>query len=123
MKNIRKKLQEKWEKKRQRIKSNLNKGQYPRLVVFRSNKNIYAQIIDDNEGKTILSASSIDKELIKEINKAKSKIERGVIVGESIGKSAKKQNISKVVFDRNGYKYHGRIEALANAVRKSGIEF
>ena len=57
------------------------------------------------------------------INKAKSKIERGIIVGDSIGKSAKKQNISKVVFDRNGYKYHWRIQALANAVRKAGIEF
>ena len=123
MKNTSKKIREKWEKKRQRIKSKLKRGGYPRLVVFRSNKNIYAQIIDDSKGKTITSASSIDKDLIKDINNAKSKIERGIIVGNSIGKSAKKQNISKVVFDRNGYKYHGRIQALANAVRKAGIEF
>ena len=123
MKNTRKKMQEKWEKKRQRIKSKLKRGEYPRLVIFRSNKNIYAQIVDDNKGKTITSASSIDKDLIKEINKAKSKIERGIIVGDSIGKSAKKQKIAKVIFDRNGYKYHGRIQALANAVRKAGVEF
>ncbi len=123
MKNTSKKIREKWVKKRQRIKSKLKRGEYPRLVIFRSNKNIYAQIIDDNKGKTITSASSIDKDLIKNIKKAKSKIERGILVGDSIGKSAKKHNISKVVFDRNGYKYHGRIQALANAVRKAGIEF
>ena len=68
MKNTSKKIREKWEKKRQRIKSKLKRGGYPRLVVFRSNKNIYAQIIDDSKGKTITSASSIDKDLVKNIS-------------------------------------------------------
>jgi len=110
-------------KKRNRIKLSLKKGMYPRLVVFRSNKNIFAQLIDDNSNNTILSSSSIDKDLNKEITKSKTKIEKSIIVGKKIGQLAKKEKIDKIIFDRNGYKYHGRIKALADAVREMGIKF
>ena len=92
----------------------------PRLNVFRSNSNIFAQIIDDTKGVTLVSASSIDKEL---------KLENGgnVIaakkVGELIAKRAKKAKIKNVVFDRGGYLYHGRVKALAEAARENGLEF
>ena len=92
----------------------------PRLNVFRSNSNIFAQIIDDTKGITLVSASSIDKEL---------KLENGgnVIaakkVGELIAKRAKKAKIKNVVFDRGGYLYHGRVKALAEAARENGLEF
>lgn len=118
-----KNIQQKWDRKKKRIKSSLKKGQHPRLVVFRSNKNIYVQIVDDIEGKTLASASSVDKNLNSEIQKAKSKLDKGIIVGKMIGEIAGKQNITKVIFDRNGYKYHGRIKALAEAVRETGIQF
>ena len=92
----------------------------PRLNVFRSNKNIFAQIIDDEKGVTLVSASSIDKEL-KLTNGGN--LEAATKVGELIAKRAKKAKISKVVFDRGGYLYHGRVEALANAARENGLEF
>ena len=110
-------------KKRNRVKLSLNKGVYPRLVVNRSNKNIFAQLIDDNINKTIISASSIDKDLIEKINKVKSKLEKGIIVGNKIGKLAIKDKIDKIIFDRNGYKYHGRVKALADAIRETGVKF
>ena len=92
----------------------------PRLNVFRSNNNIFAQIIDDEKAVTLVSASSIDKEL---------KIENGgnteaaTKVGELIAKRAKKAKIEKVTFDRGGYLYHGRVKALAEAARANGLEF
>ena len=92
----------------------------PRLNVFRSNSNIFAQIIDDSEGKTLVSASSIDKEL-KLTNGGN--IEAAAKVGELIAKRAKKAKITKVVFDRGGYLYHGRVQALAEAARENGLEF
>jgi len=92
----------------------------PRLNVFRSNSNIFAQIIDDSEGKTLVSASSIDKEL-KLTNGGN--IEAAAKVGELIAKRAKKAKITKVVFDRGGYLYHGRVKALAEAARENGLEF
>jgi large subunit ribosomal protein L18 len=92
----------------------------PRLNVFRSNKNIFAQIIDDEKGVTLVSASSIDKEL-KLTNGGN--LEAATKVGELIAKRAKKAKINKVVFDRGGYLYHGRVEALANAARENGLEF
>lgn len=94
----------------------------PRLSVFRSNKFIYAQIIDDARGKTL--ASFTEKELSKEqLAKSKSKEEKASLVGEEIAKLAKKAKITKVVFDRGGYKYHGRVKALAEGARKGGLEF
>ena len=92
----------------------------PRLNVFRSNNNIFAQIIDDEAGVTLVSASSIDKEL-KIANGGN--IEAATKVGELIAKRAKKAKISKVVFDRGGYLYHGRVKALAEAARENGLEF
>ena len=92
----------------------------PRLNVFRSNQNIFAQIIDDTKGTTLVSASSIDKDL-KLANG--SNIEAATKVGELIAKRAKEAKIKKVVFDRGGYLYHGRVKALAEAARANGLEF
>ena len=92
----------------------------PRLNVFRSNNNIFAQIIDDEASKTLVSASSIDKELKLENG---GNIEAAEKVGELLAKRAKKAKISKVVFDRGGYLYHGRVKALADAARENGLEF
>ena len=92
----------------------------PRLNVFRSNANITAQIIDDEKGVTLVSASSIDKELKIENG---GNIEAATKVGELIAKRAKKAKIEKVTFDRGGYLYHGRVKALAEAARANGLEF
>ena len=91
----------------------------PRLCVYRSNTNIYAQIIDDEKGSTLVSASSLDKDL--KLNKLN--IEAAAKVGEALAKKAKKAGIKTVVFDRGGYKYHGRVKALAEAARENGLEF
>ena len=91
----------------------------PRLCVFRSNTNIYAQIIDDEKGATLVSASSLDKELKLKNNN----VEAAAKVGEALAKKAKKAGIKNVVFDRGGYMYHGRIKALADAARENGLEF
>ena len=95
-------------------------SEYPRLNVFRSNKNIFAQIIDDEANKTLVSASSIDKELKLENG---SNVEAAIQVGVLLAKRAKEAKITKVVFDRGGYLYHGRVEALAEAARENGLEF
>ena len=92
----------------------------PRLNVFRSNNNIFAQIIDDEAGVTLASASSIDNEL-KLTNGGN--VEAATKVGELLAKRAKKAKITKVVFDRGGYLYHGRVKALADAARENGLEF
>ena len=92
----------------------------PRLNVFRSNSNIFAQIIDDEACVTLVSASSIDKELKLENG---GNIEAATKVGELLAKRAKEAKISKVVFDRGGYLYHGRVKALADAARQNGLEF
>ena len=92
----------------------------PRLNVFRSAKHISVQIIDDEKGVTLVSCSSMDKDL-KIANGGN--IEAAKIVGAEIAKRAKKAKITKVVFDRGGYQYHGRVEALADAARENGLEF
>ena len=92
----------------------------PRLNVFRSNSNIFAQIIDDTKGETLVSASSIDKELKLQNG---GNVEAARKVGELIAKRAKKAKISDVVFDRGGYLYHGRVKALAEAARENGLNF
>ncbi len=95
----------------------------PRLVVFRSLNYIYGQIVDDSRQKTILSASNLSKEIRDKVKKAKSKGEAGRIVGEYLAKKSKEKKITKVVFDRNGYTYHGRVKELAEGARKGGLEF
>ena len=92
----------------------------PRLNVFRSNKEIYAQIINDETKTTLCSASSLDKDLNI---KNGGNVEAAKLVGKKIAEEAKKANIAKVVFDRGGYLYHGRVEALANAAHENGLEF
>ncbi|MFI3307042.1 MAG: 50S ribosomal protein L18 [Mycoplasmatota bacterium] len=92
----------------------------PRLNVFRSNKNIFAQIIDDENAVTLVSASSIDKDLKIENG---SNIEAAKKVGELLAKRAKEAKINKVTFDRGGYLYHGRVKALAEVARENGLEF
>jgi len=90
-----------------------------RITVFKSSKNIYAQIIDDSISKTLVSASSTEKELKKTKTK---KIELSNILGELLAKRAKEKKINSVYFDRGGYKYHGRIKALADSLRKNGLK-
>ena len=94
----------------------------PRLNVYRSLSNIYAQIIDDSKGKTLVSASTLDKE-IAEMIKGKTKTEAAKIVGEVIGKRAKEKKIKEVLFDRGGYLYTGRVQAVADGARASGLKF
>lgn len=95
-------------------------SEIPRLCVFRSNTGIYAQIIDDETKSTIVAASSLDKDL--KITNG-SNIEAAKIVGEQVAKKALANSITKVVFDRGGYLYHGRVKALAEAARENGLEF
>ena len=104
-------------------RNNLYHQERPRLVVNRSNKHIRAQIIDDHRGQTLVSASSNDKSMIKDISKAKNKTEISAKIGTVIAEKAIKNKIKKVVFDRNGYPYHGRIKAVADAAREAGLEF
>ncbi len=109
------------QKRHLKIRKNINGTKdIPRLNVFRSNKNIFAQLIDDEKHETLASASSIDKELKLENG---SNIEAAQKVGELIAKRAKEKKITKVVFDRGGYQYHGRVKALADAAREAGLEF
>jgi large subunit ribosomal protein L18 len=94
----------------------------PRLSVFRSAGNIYAQIIDDTSGKTIIAASTLSKELKGKVKNA-GNVEAAQKVGELISKLAKKKKVTQVAFDRNGFLYHGRVQALAEAARAGGLEF
>jgi large subunit ribosomal protein L18 len=103
-------------------KSVFGTPQRPRLNVFRSLSNIYVQVIDDEAGKTLVSASTVDKSLTSKL-KGKSKVEQAQAVGEEIASRAKEHGITQVVFDRGGYKYIGRVKALADSARKNGLVF
>ena len=92
----------------------------PRLAVFRSINNIYAQVIDDTSGKTLAAASSLEKELKSAGQK---KTDEAKVVGRLIAERAKSAGVERVVFDRAGFRYHGRIKSLADAARESGLEF
>lgn len=92
----------------------------PRLTVFRSNRGIYAQLIDDAHGHTLVSANSLDKELDL---KGKSPIEISEAVGQRIAEKALVAGVSTAIFDRNGYRYHGRVRAVAEGARKGGLQF
>ena len=105
----------------ERIRNNMHGTiAVPRLSVYRSNSNIFAQLIDDEKGVTLVSASSIDKEL-KITNGGN--IEAASKVGKLLADRAKKAKITKVIFDRGGHLYHGRVKALAEAARENGLEF
>jgi len=95
----------------------------PRLTVYRSLNNIYAQLIDDSESNTLVSASSLSKELLEELKNSKGKISKSKMVGILVAKKALEKNISQVIFDRNGYRYHGRVKAIADGAREGGLKF
>ena len=95
----------------------------PRLAVFRSNNHIYAQVIDDNAQQTICSASTVDKELKEGSEKLSSNCNSSSIVGKLLAKRAMNKGIKKVIFDRGGNLYHGRVKALADAAREAGLNF
>ncbi|MBR48996.1 MAG: 50S ribosomal protein L18 [Chloroflexi bacterium] len=94
----------------------------PRLAIYRSLNNIYAQLIDDSKGHTLVSASTLDKDIPADGN-VSGKMEISKRVGQLIAQRAKNEGITQVVFDRGGYKYHGRVKALADAVREEGLKF
>lgn len=94
----------------------------PRLAVYRSLGHIYAQVIDDRSGKTLVSASSIDGQTKKNL-KGGGNIAAAKVIGKTVAERAKAAGVSKVVFDRGGYKYHGRVKALADAAREAGLQF
>src|SRR5690606_7821067 len=95
----------------------------PRLSVYRSLNQVYAQIIDDSTGNTLVAASSLSKELADELKNAKGKISKSKLVGSLVAKKAIEKKITNVVFDRNGYRYHGRIQAVAEGAREAGLKF
>ena len=111
------------EKKHRRMRNHLSgTAERPRLAVFRSNNHMYAQIIDDTVGNTLVSASTLEKEIKAELNKTND-VEAAAYLGKVIAKRAMDKGISEVVFDRGGFLYHGKIEALAEAAREAGLVF
>mmetsp|Transcript_24521 Transcript_24521/g.11737 ORF Transcript_24521/g.11737 Transcript_24521/m.11737 type:complete len:126 (+) Transcript_24521:855-1232(+) len=112
--------------KRLRRKKNVRKKIFgdkekPRLTVYRSLKHIYAQIIDDKQGKTLISCSTLDKNL--DLKSCKNRVEIGFAVGRVLGKKALESKIKNICFDKNGYKYHGRVKSLADGARDAGLKF
>ncbi|MFH1971394.1 MAG: 50S ribosomal protein L18 [Patescibacteria group bacterium] len=107
-----------FEKRRERVRAKIiGSEKRPRLSVYRSNKSIFCQIVDDSKGKTFVSAS------LNEIKEGKTKTEKSALLGELIAKKALAKKIKKVVFDKSGYKFHGRVKALAEGARKGGLIF
>ena len=94
----------------------------PRLCVFRSSKHMYAQLVDDSSGSTLVSSSTMEKE-VKEHPRFANKLEVAAFIGERIAKRAIEKGVKKVVFDRNGFLYHGRVKAVSDGARKAGLEF
>ena len=119
MKRVEEKNKRKIRRKRHIRKKISGTSECPRMTVFRSNKNIYVQVIDDTTGKTVASVSSMEKDF----NNLRNNVENAVKLGTVIGDRLKKLSIEKVVFDRNGYMYHGIVKAIAESARKSGIRF
>jgi len=111
-------------RRKRSIRKNISgTSEVPRLTVFRSNSHIYAQIINDVESKTLVSASTLDSQTKGKINSEMSKSEKSKLVGQEIAQKALSANIKKVAFDRNGLLYHGRIKALADSAREAGLQF
>ena len=111
-----------FDRRRQRVRTSLRQraGGKPRLSVHRSGRHIYAQVIDDTAGKTVASASTLDKDLR---GKAAATTDGAARVGKAIAERAKAAGVDKVVFDRGGFLFHGRVKALADAAREGGLEF
>ena len=111
-----------FERRRRRVRTALRSraSGKPRLSVHRSGKHIYAQVIDDTAGKTVASASTLDKELKGKTGATK---DGAALVGKTLAERAKKAGVSQVVFDRGGFLFHGRVKALADAAREGGLEF
>ena len=95
----------------------------PRLCVFRSSEHIYAQIVDDSIGNTLVAASTLDADVKIALSETKTKVDKATVVGEHVAKRALAKGIKSVVFDRGGNKYHGRVKALADGARAAGLEF
>ena len=110
-------------KRKKRIRKNLvGTGNRPRLCVFRSAKHIYAQVIDDSRGQTLAAASSLEK-TVHESSESKNKLSAANTVGKMIGQRALEKGVKKIVFDRNGFLYHGRIKAVSDGAREAGLKF
>ena len=114
--------------RRERAKRGLRKrikgtAERPRLVIFRSLKHIYGAIVDDNQGKTILQVSSLNKEIAEQFKSVKGKTNASKVVGIALAKKALEKNIQQVVFDRGGHLYHGRLKAFADGAREGGLKF
>lgn len=110
-------------KRQARIRSKISgTAERPRLNVFRSLNNIFAQVIDDDRGHTLVSASTIDRQLQTELD-GKSKTEQAQLVGKALAERSRAVGIEVIVFDRGGYRYHGRVKALAEAAREGGLQF
>lgn len=120
MKKIEEKKVRRMRRKRHIRRSIIGTKERPRMSVFKSNKNLYIQVIDDTDGSTLVSASTIEAETKGTIRR---NVEGGEKLGEIIGKRLKENNINTVVFDRNGYRYHGVVKAVAEGARKEGIKF
>lgn len=111
-------------KRKKRIRTGIHgTTDRPRLTVFRSTKHVYAQIVNDETGESLASASTCSKEIREKLGSIQGKIGASLEVGKLIGAKALAMGIKKVVFDRSGYLYHGRVKALANGARESGLDF
>ena len=113
---------------RQRTKKHIRlhlagSAERPRLTVFRSLKHVYAQLVDDDQGKTLIGVSDLTEELAEQAKAAKGQVAVGKLVGQLMARRAKEKNIAAVVFDRNGFLYHGRIKSLAEGAREAGLKF
>ncbi len=114
-----------YQRRKNHVRNSVNQGreQRLRLSVFRSAKHIYAQIIDDVDRRTLVSAASTEKGLADQVKGAENKSGISVVVGKALAERAQAKDVKTVVFDRNGFGYHGRIKALAEAAREGGLEF
>jgi len=121
---IQNKKHDRWQKKKASIRKRVHgTPERPRLTIYRSAKHIYAQIIDDTTGKTLVSASTLSKGLRDDVKNLKAPMEICKLVGKYAAKQALEKKIQNVVYDRNGYLYHGRVKAVADGAREGGLKF
>lgn len=121
---IQDKKHDRWQKKKASIRQKvIGTPERPRFTIYRSAKHIYAQIIDDTNGKTLVSVSTISKNLREQLKEVKKPMEVCKIVGKAAAKQALEKKIQAVVYDRNGYLYHGRVKAVADGAREGGLKF